>query len=233
MTESDWLSCAEPRRMLDHVRGRVGERKLRVFACACVRAVWEHLLDERSQRAVEAAERYADRRGSAEELLAAEREAFEVARLADLRTTVSDSGWAATRAAARAANLDAYSAASGAAFVAALAAAPWSFHVTTGAVYHGDPEAKARVRFAQCELLREVVGNPFRPVALDPAWRAWNGGVIPRLARELYEEGRFGELPVLADALEEAGCALGGLLDHLRHPGGHVRGCWALDLAVG
>ena len=233
MTESDWLNGGEPRPMIDFIRQRISDRKLRWFACACARAVWPLMLDERSQFAVEVSERFADGEVLAEDLLAAEQAAFEVARPIDLRTTASDPGWAATRAAARAANLDAYSAATGAAFVSAMAVAPWSLHPDTGAIYHTDPEGKSLARRAQCDLLREVVGNPFRPVVIAPAWLGWNSSIVARLAREIYDGRRFEELPVLADALEEAGCENRDLLDHLRHPGPHVRGCWALDTILG
>jgi hypothetical protein len=81
-------------------------------------------------------------------------------------------------------------------------------------------------------LLRDLFGNPFRPARLDRAVRAWDGGTLGRLARVLYEEGQFGDLPVLADALEDAGCTDETVLGHCRAPGGHVRGCWVLDLLV-
>jgi hypothetical protein len=91
------------------------------------------------------------------------------------------------------------------------------------------------------QLLRDVVGNPFRPRAvLSPAWLAWNDATVVRLAQAAYEErympeGRLdnGRLAVLADALEEAGCADPDILGHLRGPGPHVRGCWPVDLCLG
>jgi hypothetical protein len=182
---------------------------------------------------VEVAERFADGRASVAQLAAAERDAFEVARIADLRATVSDPGWAATRAAARAASLDAHSAASGAAFIAALCAAPWEFDPAGTILHHGDLTAKAKARQGQCELLREIVGNPFRPVQLRPEWLCWNAGTPPRLAQTIDDEGRFDDLPVIADALEEAGCDDAVVLGHLRRPGGHVSGCWVVDLVRG
>jgi hypothetical protein len=99
----------------------------------------------------------------------------------------------------------------------------------------GLPQARAAaVREAEnaerCRLLREVVGDPERRVAVADAWLAWQGGLVPRLAHEIYEERAFDRLPVLADALEDAGCADEALLGHLRAPGPHVQGCWALDL---
>jgi len=67
----------------------------------------------------------------------------------------------------------------------------------------------------------------------DPAWLSWGGGVVAAMAR-CFAEGRdLGLMPVLADALEEAGCTDADLLNHLRSPTPHVRGCWALDLILG
>jgi hypothetical protein len=68
---------------------------------------------------------------------------------------------------------------------------------------------------------------------LAPAVLAWNAGAARRLAEAIYLACRFEDLPVLADLLEEAGCCESGLLDHLRGPGPHARGCWALDAALG
>jgi len=86
---------------------------------------------------------------------------------------------------------------------------------------------------AQRELLRDVFGNPFRPVAVDPDWLAWQGGTVAKLAQGIYDASHFAGLPVLADALEEAGCADEQVLGHLRGGGPHVRGCWVLDLLLG
>jgi hypothetical protein len=97
--------------------------------------------------------------------------------------------------------------------------------------------ARGRVPLAeapgQCSLLRDVAGNPFRPVRVERAWLAWNGGLPAAMAAAIYDECRFADLPVLADALEEAGCDDAELLSHLRSPGPHARGCWALDLLLG
>jgi hypothetical protein len=82
----------------------------------------------------------------------------------------------------------------------------------------------------QCCLLRDIFGNPFRRIALDPAWLIWQGGTIPILAKAIYDERNFDHLPILADALEEAGCHDTDILGHCRHPGPHVRGCWVVDL---
>jgi hypothetical protein len=92
--------------------------------------------------------------------------------------------------------------------------------------------ARDKAAREQADLLREVFGNPFRPAAADPAWLSWQGGTVRALAEAAYEDQAFEILPVLADALEEAGCADAEVLAHLRSTGKHVRGCWALDLLL-
>jgi hypothetical protein len=77
--------------------------------------------------------------------------------------------------------------------------------------------------------VREVFGNPFLPAGWDPAWSAWGDGVGAKLARTIDAEQAFDRLPVLADALEEAGCADPAILGHCRSPGLHVRGCWVVE----
>jgi hypothetical protein len=80
-------------------------------------------------------------------------------------------------------------------------------------------------------LVRDIFGNPFRPLAFDPAWRTTD---VTLLARGIYEEKAFDRLPILADALQDAGCEVADILDHLRDPKQtHVRGCSALDLVLG
>jgi hypothetical protein len=81
-------------------------------------------------------------------------------------------------------------------------------------------------------LLRDLTGPLFAGVSLNPSWLTWNEGVVPKLARTIDEEGSFEALPVVADALEEAGCDCAALLDHCRSTGPHIRGCWALDLLL-
>jgi hypothetical protein len=86
-----------------------------------------------------------------------------------------------------------------------------------------------------CDLIREVFGDPSRAAALrlEPGWLVANDGAALALARQAYDQQDFAGLPVLADALEDAGCAEDAMLSHLRSAGPHVRGCWALDLILG
>src|SRR5262249_4978285 len=88
-----------------------------------------------------------------------------------------------------------------------------------------------RERRYQTHLLREIFGNPFRPVTLDPPWLT---SPAVALAQGIDEERAFDRMPILADALQDAGCDCADILEHCRDPkGGHVRGCWVVDLVLG
>jgi hypothetical protein len=82
---------------------------------------------------------------------------------------------------------------------------------------------------AQVRLLHDIIGNPFRPLTFTPAWRT--AGAVA-LAQTMYDDRRFDDMPLLADALEEAGCTEEAILKHCREPGEHVRGCWVVDLIL-
>jgi hypothetical protein len=86
---------------------------------------------------------------------------------------------------------------------------------------------------AQADLIRELFGNPFRPVGVNPVWLAWHGGLVVSMARAMYDTRDFRDMRILADALQEAGCADEGLLAHCWSGGGHVRGCWIVDGCLG
>jgi hypothetical protein len=85
-------------------------------------------------------------------------------------------------------------------------------------------------RAAQCALIRDIFGNPFRPVALSPEWRT---DTAVTLTRQMYESRDFSDMPILADTLEEGGCDSADTLDHCRGAGPHVRGCCVVDQLSG
>jgi len=82
----------------------------------------------------------------------------------------------------------------------------------------------------QAAVFRDIVGNPFRPVAFDPRWRTVDAVGV---ARAIYDDRAFGRLPILADALMDAGCDDEHVLAHCRSRGPHTRGCWVVDLVLG
>ncbi|MBN9118666.1 MAG: hypothetical protein J0I06_05840 [Planctomycetes bacterium] len=96
-------------------------------------------------------------------------------------------------------------------------------------MFWNSPTVEARA--VQVALVRDVFGNPFRPVTADPAWLTPD---VVTLARGIYEEKAFDRMPILADALQDAGCTNEDVLNHSRDPKQvHVRGCWVVDLLLG
>jgi hypothetical protein len=204
MTEAEWLAAEAPLAMMQFLRGKVSDRKLRLFAVACCRRHSHLLPDDPSCKLVDAAERFADGNVGKEELKAAWVVAWD-AGMVDVRNGTWTPGGQAARQVARDA------AASGA--------------------YEGAIEvAHAAASQSECQLFRCIFGNPFRPVTLNPAWRTSN---VTALATAIYDDRAFDRLPILADALEDAGCDNSDLLSHCRQPGEHVRGCWVVDLVLG
>ena len=82
----------------------------------------------------------------------------------------------------------------------------------------------------QPPLIRDVIGNPYHPVTFSPAWRT---DTAVSLATQMYDARDFSAMPILADALQDAGCDSDDLLNHCRGEGPHVRGCWVVDLVLG
>jgi hypothetical protein len=218
MTEVDWFACKNPLAVLKILRaeGRLSERKRRLSVVACCRRIWPLLTDERSRRAVQVAEQFADGAATAEDLLSAYRAAPRGWPEANLASTAATSSMSF--------GLD--FAALGELGVAALNVA--------GA---GGRKAVLRAQRAACQSLCRVLRDPygplpFRPVTIPRGQLAWNDGTPPRLAQAIYQERAFDRLPILADALEEAGCTEAAILDHLRSGGEHYRGCWVVDAVL-
>ena len=93
-------------------------------------------------------------------------------------------------------------------------------------VYESDPD----MRVTSVNVVRCVFGNSFRPFPCSPLWRT---DTVRILANQMYESRDFSAMPILADALQDAGCEISNILDHCRGPGPHVRGCWVVDLVLG
>jgi hypothetical protein len=241
MTGHDWLACADPQAMLNSLRGKASERKVRLYLCACCRRIWPILADERCRAAVEASEDYADGLIGDEQLRAAfigtQRASYEL-HPAEVYREDLDEAYSACTFLALPSPYDPASVVD----LRAADAVAWRA-VPDGGPRNPDAPGDAPTaewaavwtteRGAQADLLRDIFGDPSRPVAVDPAWLTWNDGAVAKLARAIYEGRTFDRLPIVADALEEAGCTDAALLAHCRRPGGHVRGCWVVDLLLG
>jgi hypothetical protein len=225
------MACTEPQKMLEFLRGKASDRKLRLFAVACS-CPFAHLTgDPRVGQALDVAERFADGLIGDLERSNARKTAQQSAQSRPFwgprapkweRRVASLAYWAAARQAMEAAwNVPQL----------AVEVLVWR----AGEYTSGNGQAITTKEAAiHADLLREIFVNPFGPrPEINPAWLTWQGGTIPRIAQAIYDERAFDRLPVLADALEEAACNNPDILAHCRGPGPHVRGCWVVDLLVG
>jgi hypothetical protein len=213
--EQAWLTSCDPWgmwRLLPWVGGYSGhQRKHLLLTVAIVRAVESAMADPRSRAVIPIAEAFADGGATDDEM----ERAHEAARAA------YDEAPPANSAAALAARkLWHVWSDLGEAAEAAIEAE------TATASPEARPEASRRV----VQFMRDVFGNPFRPPVFESTWRTAN---TTKLAQEMYESRDFAAMPILADALEEAGCTVSEILSHCRGDGPHVRGCWVVDRVLG
>lgn len=216
LTEAEWTGCTDPQRMLQFLKGKASDRKLRLFACACCRTIWTSLTYGRSKQVVEVAEKYADGLATEAELQKAYSNAREAAYRMTAKVTrgslANRNGWTLDEArhyfASEARHIH----------------KPFLFR-RLGQFFRDDD-----LRSISPALLRDIVSNPFKPVTLNTTWLTTT---VQQLASAIYEDRAFDRMPILGDALEDAGCDNTAILEHCRGGGEHVRGCWALDLVLG
>ena len=215
MNEAEWLNSHDPRAMLQDVGNTASERMLLLFCVACCRAIGAPHPD-RDGPIIEAVERYADGIGSEAEVIRAVRAydsdyclAHRIAQFFEIRGHGYD--------------LSLHLHAAG-----VTNTASWIGLGQGGSELERGAEIGRRAR-EQAALLRDIIGYPFRPVAFDPAWRTSNAVA---LAAQMYESRDFSAMPILADALQDAGCETAEILDHCRSAGPHVRGCWVVDFVL-
>lgn len=244
MTEQEWLTLSErPRALVGKMVGKGRSRLMYLCATACCRRVAHLMPDPRCLKTVEVAEAFADRKAKKEELEAAYGGLDAVLETLDRgawppATNGAGARLQAVNSVCQMRTADKYFAArtSQVAVIAAACAV-----LPAGEPYVRDVEVAHRSRApeeaAQVALFRDLFRQAFVPVLFERAWRT---PLVVSVAQAAYDERRLprGELDavrlsVLADALEEAGCGEETVLAHLPSAGPHVRGCWALDLALG
>ena len=215
MTEAEWLESGEPLKLVQHLIGAAGERRLRLAACGCCRLFRSRLYLPIALAALDLCERLAEnlrdetaRRelgGARQELLGFTRHRYSVVEQGN-----------ALRAVASAAR---------------PVGDPDTYRQDVCHVVITLLEPSNRLRRTQLyRVLRDIFGSPFRPVTFSPEWRT---DTALTLTRTMYESCDFSAMPILADALQDAWCASAEVLDHCRGPGPHVRGCWVVDLVLG
>jgi hypothetical protein len=192
MTEQEWLACSDPTPMLELMKGKASDRKLRLFAVAgCCLQCRPELLP-----IFEVTERFADGLANVQEI-----------RSHWLQRGMRGPAWPER-------------------------AFEWASSFVADAI---DPDVEVSAGYPPAgdliPILHDIFGPlPFRPITLNPSWRTSN---VTALAQSIYDDRAFDRLPILADALEDAGCDNADILNHCRQPGEHVRGCWVVDLVLG
>jgi hypothetical protein len=234
VTEAEWLACGNPQRMLSVVRPRQPVRKLQLFGRGCASVVVPFLMDPRSREALAAYDAHIDGDRIEAELIAAFVEANRVPwegardpitphrRAAEVvadRCRITPSNrldWLGLRDS----------------FPFHLASAVALFASCGAESSSVEQEQLCRAEQArQADVVREIFGNPFQPVECRSEWRT---DTVLALAWDMYESHEFGTMPILADALQDAGCDSDEVLDHCRDANAtHVRGCWVVDLVLG
>jgi|GEM_PF-544986 len=186
----------------DFLIGRITSRQIGLFLVACARRVWKSLDNVVFRKAVETTERYL---------------------LQEVPQSEMEEAWQSIQGIS----------APGAGGIYWLTNGQGSFDTQNG--WEGADEfAKlatnpTREAAAQMEVLRDIFGDPFRPVIPDPKWFT---STVVTLARGIYEEQAFDRMPILADAIQDAGCENARVLDHCRQVQKHVRGCWVVDMIL-
>jgi hypothetical protein len=210
MTEEEWLTTTDTKSLLNYLKQ--SDRKLKLLV-STLGQVYEKIVAMKGYReALELVERSADEAISSEILTS------------ELHTILApDLGPRHTKAQTTARNVIfcAVQGNHGTAFAVRIATGVASYSLTA---------RKPSGRKTGLDLIREIFGNPFRPVTFDPSWLT---STVLALAIGIYSDKAFDRLPILADALQDAGCDNDEILNHLRQPGEHCRGCWALDLILG
>ncbi len=230
MTRAEWLACDNLLELLSTARQmRAGKRPLLLFGCGCCRLAWDALTDERSRSAIDATELWAGG------FISSRRRAV-AAKAADAARIEAAAAWERSRQDRSSSERMKAHAVSLAAHVA--------FHVSKSGYYDGfigqvrsamgfwamstrPDETRERERF--CGILQDVF-NPWRQ---QPAPGEWLTTTAVAIARQIYAARDFSLLPVLADALMDAGCEDADVLAHCNSTEPHVRGCWVVDLVLG
>jgi hypothetical protein len=222
VTERQWHECGDPEKLLEHLKDKASDRKLRLFAVACCQHISRLIVEPASRPAVTAAEKLAEGETT-------EAKIWLVRDTADLAAgdEQAKGSYESRGAALFALDPVAYEAAKECA-AAAVKAVFWS---------DDDMPEKTRAnrqnaeQTAQVALVRDIFGNPFRSVVLD---RSWLTSDVLALARGIYKSRAFDRMPILADALQDGGCNNDDVLNHCRDATQlHVRGCWVVDLLLG
>lgn len=218
MTEAEWFTVADWHQHFQYLGDTVSPRKLRLLAAGFCRLVWDRFEDAECREAVETAERYADGRATVQELEECRQPCRVIAVQArDLANRLISDANPEPRLRQEIRSDLAWAA-------AAVLGGQLEIDKIGSRVAHTESLEEQR------SVLFDLFGNPFRPVLFDPSWRT---STVLALARPMLDRGDFTAMPILADALQDAGCEDEQVLEHCREGCPHFRGCWVVDGLLG
>jgi hypothetical protein len=243
MTEQEWDSALRPWPLRDHIAdlGLLTLRKKSLFAVACCRRIVHLIREERSLRAIEVCEASADGEADFNTFCEVSAGAFDAAREleptgrpGDERLAAHAAKWLSPDDTKLLRSTEFAGEAIGFKALCCAGVVQSEMPLNEALAFWEHPtfvNAMANEERAQADLFRELFGNPFRPVVFHDDWRTFT---VLALARQVYHDKAYSLLPILADALQDAGCDNGDVLNHCRdQQQAHVRGCWAVDLVLG
>jgi hypothetical protein len=237
MDEAEWANWSHPETFLDYVRGPdssmsrpfvATNRQLILWACACCRRIGHLFHDAGCLTAILAAEGFADGELTYDDLTAVwddgskwHSETYYATSALSVRSLVTQSC---------AHLIEGIDSAFDGMYTPFLSPADDATRWAVAAIreYAGKGAAD-REKITQCSILRDILGNPFRPVRCSAEWRTF---AVTALADEIYDDRRFADLPELATALIDAGCDNDDVLSHCRSDEPHFRGCWVVDMLL-
>lgn len=217
MTESEWLASNDPVAMLKRLNRPLGDRLLLLYGVACCRLHWHLLTHEVSREAVEWTERYADGLAFKDE----EHGRIEWCSEGAAFGVEGDVKWEYGNE--YGADRSDYNLRVKVAYLA-------NSLMTLDGQTPFDPTLSSYRNVLSVPLIHDIFGNPYRPVTIEPHWLTEN---VVGLASTIYDERCFDRMPILADALMDAGCFDDEILNHCRGKGPHARGCWVVDCLLG
>jgi len=209
MQEAQWMKSHNAVAMLESLPEEPGDRKLRLFACACYRHFEDRLNDGPFSEAVETAEAFAEGKSSKAALKRVRQSVRAVRHALSSASTDDRVEWVALWLAEVAASENAFGG----------VADEIQRFVSEGVLQPNEQPPTA-------SLLRCIIGNPFQSVAIDSRWRTSD---FIKNAQSIYDEAAFDRLPQLAKELKKAGCTNSDILKHCRSKDPHGRGCWVVD----
>jgi hypothetical protein len=223
MTEAEWLEATNPFLLLNHIQKTMTERRMRLFSCSCCRTILNMNMDVRISNLLITSERFAEGIATSDDLEIATRASVE------FEQENSNEDLPAAYAVIHASTEGYIDAGEVCNRITDAIFAQYE-HVDKSSLItarHGVDTHLAEM----ASIAHDIFGNPFRPVVANPEWLT---STVIALAEGIYEDRAFDRMPILADALQDAGCDNDDILNHCRDAKQvHVRGCWVVDLLLG